>query len=271
MFYWGTNGNDNYAGTNDADVMLGFGGDDRLNGEGGNDRLFGNKGNDFLNGGDGDDNLNGGNGDDILNGSQGNDTADYSDSTKGISVDLGTLIDGDYAKAEDGYGTVDKLFYIENIVGSKVGNDYIRGDSQANILSGLGGDDTLLGFGGNDTLNGGNGDDLIDGGTAIGVNSTMDMTRFNTLTGGNGADTFILRDLTDTGMAHNIITDFNAAEGDKIEIISSEGSYVQALTSGSDTILFSGYVFAGIYDSRIATLKGVTNFDVENDLIISEP
>lgn len=43
------------------------------------------------------------------------------------------------------------------------GNDRLNGDEQANVLSGLGGDDLIIGNGGNDTLDGGAGNDTIYG------------------------------------------------------------------------------------------------------------
>ncbi|MDO4641851.1 MAG: NosD domain-containing protein [Neisseria sp.] len=69
------------------------------------------------------------------------------------------------------------------------GNDTLNGNIKANVLNG---------GAGNDTLNGGYGND--------------------TLTGGSGADTFVFQSiLNETGNVDNI-TDFNAAEGDKIHM-----------------------------------------------------
>ncbi|MGD1699500.1 calcium-binding protein [Dapis sp. BLCC M229] len=115
-------------------------GHDQLFGYGGNDRLLAGAGNDTLRGGDG------------------SDAADYSDSTGRIEVNLKTNT------AKDGYGTIDTLDSIENIVGSNVGNDEIFGDQEDNIFEGLDGDDSLYGDGGADLIDGGNDADYIKGG-----------------------------------------------------------------------------------------------------------
>ncbi|MBE2896949.1 Ig-like domain-containing protein, partial [Pasteurellaceae bacterium HPA106] len=60
--------------------------------------------------------------------------------------------------------------------------------------------------GGNDTINGGNGDDIIIGGAGN-----------DTLTGGAGADQFVYN--LKGGNGDDTITDFNAAEGDKLTFV----------------------------------------------------
>ncbi|NET16461.1 MAG: hypothetical protein F6K08_28390 [Okeania sp. SIO1H6] len=139
-YMYGTQHNDILAGyetedeayTANNDVFYGFGGEDEFSGGEGNDRIYG---------------------------GDGSDTANYSHSTGGINVNLslGTADD-------DGFGTDDKLFDIENIVGSDVGDDTITGDDQANVIYGLGGDDSLDGGEDNDTIDGGEDNDTIDGG-----------------------------------------------------------------------------------------------------------
>ncbi|NES06653.1 MAG: hypothetical protein F6K22_29840 [Okeania sp. SIO2F4] len=56
-----------------------------------------------------------------------------------------------------------RLYDIENIVGSDVGNDEIGGNDDANKIVGWGGDDTIYGYKRNDTLHGGYGKDTIYG------------------------------------------------------------------------------------------------------------
>ena len=68
----------------------------------------------------------------------------------------------------------------------------IKGSNKADSLAGSAGTDVVEGGRGNDRLDGGTGDD--------------------TLTGGAGADTFILR----SGGGDDIVTDFNAAAGDRV-------------------------------------------------------
>ena len=111
--------------------------------------------NDTLRGGDGDESLRGGLGDDRLTGGDGRDTADYSDATADLVVDLSRT-----GAQETGWGR-DRLRQIENVLGG-AGDDRLKGSDGANRLSGGAGDDTLLGGAGDDTLSGGAGFDLAD-------------------------------------------------------------------------------------------------------------
>ncbi|MGK7923121.1 MAG: FG-GAP-like repeat-containing protein [Trichodesmium sp.] len=103
-YMYGTQNNDVIAGyekestayTAGDDVIYGFGGNDELAGGEGNDRIYG--------------------GDDI-------DTANYLHSTSGINANLGTVksdSNGSYLEvSNDGFGTKDQLYSVENIVGSE--------------------------------------------------------------------------------------------------------------------------------------------------------
>ncbi len=106
------------------------------------DHLIGNDQVNELSGGSGNDVLTGGEGADILNGGRGSDTADYSDATCGVYLNLGR------GKSEG-----DTYISIENLAGSGH-NDRMKGDNSAN---------TLTGQGGNDVLRGGKGDDILFG------------------------------------------------------------------------------------------------------------
>ncbi|KZK75581.1 Bifunctional hemolysin/adenylate cyclase precursor [Pseudovibrio sp. W64] len=106
------------------------------------DHLIGNDQTNELSGGSGNDILTGGEGADILNGGRGSDTADYSDATSGVNLNLGR------GKSEG-----DTYISIENLSGSGH-NDRMKGDNAAN---------TLTGQGGNDVLRGGKGDDVLFG------------------------------------------------------------------------------------------------------------
>ncbi|MFS0519331.1 calcium-binding protein [Nostoc sp. UIC 10607] len=218
----------NVTGTNQKDTITGDAVDNQLSGSGGNDIIRGSAGNDTLNGGDG------------------TDTADYSK----IGVSSTIFIDGTLKKG-GGLGT-DLLFNFENVVvdaraanntidasisssspfiigdasvnanletqsfvinnlpsGNTAGftlinfdnikgtnqSDTIVGDKQNNLLFGNGGNDTLSGKSGNDTLAGGLGTD--------------------TLTGGQGADKFVFTSVLE---GVDIIKDFKAVEGDKIQV-----------------------------------------------------
>lgn len=151
-------------GGDGADVLRGGSADDLLQGEAGQDFLYGGAGGDQLSGGDGDDQLTGGAGANLLSGGAGSDTARFEDATQGVIIDL-----NDGTVTNNGYGAVDTLDSIENLIGG-VFNDVLIGEGSNNRLEGGAGADYLIGLGGDDiliggagaanTLQGGLGDDL---------------------------------------------------------------------------------------------------------------
>ena len=105
-----------------------------------------------LNGGKGNDVLIGRGGADKLIGGGGIDTVNYAASAGGIGVALA------FHLGSGGDATGDRLFGIENVIGSAF-EDEIAGNGIANRLSGGKGDDLLAGRGGRDILTGGAGAD----------------------------------------------------------------------------------------------------------------
>ncbi|MEA5605515.1 calcium-binding protein [Nostoc sp. UHCC 0252] len=251
----------NVIGTNQKDTITGDAVDNQLSGSGGNDIIRGSAGNDTLNGGDG------------------TDTADYSK----IGVSSTIFIDGTLKKG-GGLGT-DVLFNFENVVvDASVGNntidasisssspfiigdasvnanletqsfvinnlpsgntagftfinfdnikgtnqsDTIVGDKQNNLLFGNGGNDTLSGKSGNDTLAGGLGTDA--------------------LTGGQGADKFVFTSVLE---GVDIIKDFKAVEGDKIQV--SQAGFGAISTSDFSYDPLNGSLF--FQESRFAIVE----------------
>ncbi|PPD39690.1 MAG: hypothetical protein CTY16_18835, partial [Methylobacter sp.] len=93
-------------------------------------------------------------------GGVGADTVDYSNSTDGVTVNLATTA----AQLISVFSGTDTLSGIENVIGSALFNDTIDGNSAANNLNGLGGDDVIKGWSGNDTIFGGLGNDNLGGG-----------------------------------------------------------------------------------------------------------
>ncbi len=128
-----------------GDTINGGAGDDFIDGGPGDDALAGGAGDDHLAGGeaDSDDVLDGGPGDDLLIGEGGVDTLSYATSSAGVSASLTT-------NSATGDGT-DELFDFENVVGSPF-DDTLVGDSGANTIQGLDGDDVLDGAAGVDTV-----------------------------------------------------------------------------------------------------------------------
>jgi Ca2+-binding RTX toxin-like protein len=165
-------GSDTLIGGDGADILIGGAGDDFLYGDepnnltpelpGDEDTLYGGGGNDYLNGGRGDDILIGGAGADALHGGNGafdpagnfygRDTASYETSVTGITVSFSN------PRANTGDAIGDTYDSIENLTGSAF-DDGLRGDSQANVIKGLAGNDTLIGGLGADVLDGGDGID----------------------------------------------------------------------------------------------------------------
>lgn len=128
---------------------------DTLIGDAGANIIKGLSGDDALSGGDGNDTLEGGLGKDTLNGGNGTDTLSYAKSVAAVSVNLAT---GD---ALGGDASGDTWSNIENLSGSML-DDLLGGNTGANLIQGLRGNDWLLASAGADTLDGGDGFDTVD-------------------------------------------------------------------------------------------------------------
>ena len=129
----GTEGNDTLTGTSEDNQIAGLGGDDTLIGAGGNDLLIG------------------GAGRDVLDGGEGIDTADYSASGAKVIISLTTFGFRPYGVGFGGDARGDKLYDIENVVGSAF-NDVLIGNSENNSFEGNGGNDYLVGGSGQDSF-----------------------------------------------------------------------------------------------------------------------
>jgi Ca2+-binding RTX toxin-like protein len=205
-------------GQGSADILVGM------------ENLTGSAFNDIL-AGDGNDNVfKGGGGNDIFYGGSGIDTADYSDATSGVTINLANPL-----ASNDGQGGGDFMFDVERIAGSVFG-DVLIGDGQANMLNGNGGADVLRGGAGNDTLDGGSGIDTVDyDGAAAGV--TVELWRsLASSDGQGGADTL-------AGIEHVIGSAFNdTLAGDRNDNAFKGGAGVDAFYGGGgiDTADYSG-------------------------------
>ncbi len=125
---------------------------------------------------------------------------------------------GDWGYAQDGA--------VLKASGDSEGNK-LSGTAEQDLLLGKGGGDRLLGKLGNDVLQGGTGPDILLGGLGMDVllgGSGDDLLEggggINLLIGGRGADTFRLSGTAAhiKGFQPSIIADFNAYEGDKIQL-----------------------------------------------------
>lgn len=136
------------------------------------ENIYGSVLNDVLTGNNAQNVLEGGAGADDLDGGAGIDTASYAGSSDAVTVTVNAT-----SGNTGGDAAGDKLYNIENLVGSD-GDDTLTGDDGANIIYGGKGDDTIKGMGGRDTLYGNEGDDLLTGGEGA-----------DTIYGGSGTDT----------------------------------------------------------------------------------
>ena len=123
-----------------------------------------------------------------------------------------------------------------DVLSGGVEGDVLRGGKDADSLSGFAGDDWLFGDLGDDVIHGGKGSDYLDGGLGR-----------DALWGDQGADVFRL------SAGSDLIGDFSAAEGDRIEIAESLSYRLSAGTQGVEVMTALG----------VTTLLGVdlTSFD----------
>jgi Ca2+-binding RTX toxin-like protein len=138
--------------------VVGSSGKDLILGDGGGNSLSGGGGADTIRAGGGSDTLVGGGGKDNLYGEKGIDTVSYARGAAGANVSLSAG-----KGIQEGAGT-DKLFGLENVIGSRLGDDLLAGSAGPNRLIGQAGDDSLYGLQGDDYLAGGAGDDTCVGG-----------------------------------------------------------------------------------------------------------
>src|SRR5262249_24387691 len=149
------------------DTMLGGAGNDKIYGEAGDDLLDGGAGDDYLDGGAGNETyrfVGGGLGSDVVvePDNVGTDTLDFTTFVGPVTVDLGRTTT-QVVTPNNLTLRLTSATGIENAIGSPL-DDLIIGNTRANVLWGLAGNDTLKGLDNNDTLYGGDGNDLLDGG-----------------------------------------------------------------------------------------------------------
>ena len=202
--------------------VYGYGGDDDIHVNTGTSTVYGGDGNDILRGGFDSDTMYGEDGDDTIffltpygpdfgYGGDGDDTFSFIEHVK---------VDNQYAIHMDGGSGSDTIILINErnqtrIIDLSTGTygDLITFTSIENVI-GTRGDDTITGDAQNNILTG--------------------LAGRDTLTGGDGADTFRYLSIEDTG---DTITDFDAAEGDRIDL-----SAVDAIPSliGRQSFTFIG-------------------------------
>jgi len=209
----GFGGNDSLVGGTLGDVLDGNLGNNTIMGGDGNDTLGAplSTGANFIRGGAGDDAIFGGAGYDDINGNQGNDT----------------ITGGD--------GGNDWL------LGGQ-GNDEVSAVAGNVIINGNLGNDTVTGGAGADWVRGGQGEDWVRGGA--GDDHLYPDRGADTVTGGSGADVFHLM----VAGGADVITDFNGAQGDRIQLDPGTTATVSETGSGTLVTLNTGdsYTLLGV-------------------------
>ncbi|MBF0628724.1 MAG: calcium-binding protein [Magnetococcales bacterium] len=228
-----------------------------LRGGAGADRLFGMVGNDTLYGGSGADDLDGGNGADRMVGGSGDD--DYVVDNPGDVVVESVGAGTDQVKSSITWTLGDNL---ENL--TLTGSSAIQGigNTLPNTLLGNSGTNTLRGLAGNDLLDGNAGADILSGGD--GNDQLIGDSGSDTLTGGTGADQFrFIR----PSEGSDTITDFNAAQGDKLAFVSPNfGSLpVRALETGRFRASTSGGASNGTQRFLFNTTTGVLKYNPDGN------
>ena len=147
----------------------------------GDDTLIGNDAPNTLSAGRGDDLIIGSAGSDAMLGGDGDDIADYSTSPAAVQVSLGA------GTASGGFAAGDTLTGVENLIGSRFGDD-LEGDAEGNTIKGGFGADTIRGGAGDDRLFGGSGDDRLFGGSGDDLLAPS-VGADDRVTGGDGVDT----------------------------------------------------------------------------------
>ncbi|WP_264196348.1 calcium-binding protein [Microseira wollei] len=244
-------GNSNLTGSTGNDLIVNI---DDITGS-----LTGNAGNDLLlNASSASSTLKGGDGDDVL---------------ANLSTASSTLEGG------SGNDLLVSISTATSTLNGDAGNDTLINLGYNAQMSGGDGADVLVGWDGNDTLTGGNGADNLSGGA--GADKLTGGSGNDTVTGGGGADTFQFS--AEYGITSwqkigffkfpikfgwqnrsgiDVIKDFNASQGDIIEIDTNSSSSAATLRSNLSFNASTGQLsFAG---NVVATLEGVTSFNTSS-------
>lgn len=250
--------------------------DNILTGGPDDDVLWGGMGDDELNGGAGDDRLIGGPGADALDGGPGMDVASYTESTRGVRVDLGTSFasGGDDAPVRGGDAEGDSLTSIESIWGSNFA-DLLIGSHAANYLFGNGGNDRIRGGSGNDLIRGGMDDDVLGAAEMIngmpneaGVDENGNDTIYGDggidwLSGGAGNDMLFGGEGDDTlmgGMGADVLEGGMGADA----LHGGDGMDIVAYTMSDAAVTIN------LGNVGSTTMKAAEGGDAEGDMIMAD-
>ncbi|MEH2215335.1 calcium-binding protein [Nostoc sp.] len=267
------------------DNVIGTNANDSITGDNQNNRLSGNNGNDTLDGGLGIDTLNGGAGDDTYIVDTTLDTireaanSGIDNVRSSVSYTLGANLENLRLREGGnitGIGNSFNNFLFgntsNNTINARAGDDTLDGNNGDDILNGEDGNDSLQGGPGNDILNGGSGNDILIG-TFPGSPLPPGLGEIDNLTGGAGADRFILGDAVNVFYDDNnttnpgfgdlaTITDFDSSQ-DRIELNGFSQDY-RLQVVGSNTRIFLDKLGAE-QDEIIGIVQGVVGLTLDSD------
>ncbi len=237
---YGEAGNDTMRGSTGNDTMHGGTGRDRMFGRDGNDEMFGGAGRDRMSGGAGDDTMFGdrstGLGDDHfdhLYGDAGNDRIYGSDG--GAHVDGGTGNDtlnggtgDDTILGGDGSDMLSAGFGGTDYMDGGDGTDYFLSRSDSAQMIGGNGSDHFGALGGDEWLDGGADNDIL----MVGNITIQTDAGFDTMTGGEGADAFMIDGRATSGAV--VVLDFTLAD-DMIYILDETATEDLSISPTLDT------------------------------------
>jgi Ca2+-binding RTX toxin-like protein len=180
-----------------------------------------------------------------INGNTGTaDTAIFFALETGVTVDLGSVSDGD-GVVNDGTNPNDSIKGVENVIGTDQA-DNITGDGLSNTLDGGGGNDILIGGDGNDTLIGGSGIDTLIGGGG-------DDTLVGMIDGSVFGEDFTIADYTYVASANGIYVSMSGTVAGSLEVTGWDNTNETAIadaTIGIDTL------------TGVGRIEGTANDDV---------
>jgi hypothetical protein len=252
----GGNGSDALTGGAGSDHFFGGGGTgiDVLDGMGGNDVLVDNSSNATIDGGDGNDTINMSaafNASDRIDGGTGRDTLSLNgDYSAGVTFAATTLTNVETITLGNGFKyalTTDDATVAAGqtltVDGSALtGSNTLSFNGTAEtdgrfVLTGGASNDVLTGGAGNDVLTGNAGNNLFTGGMGA-----------DHIVSAGGHDHFIYNDASEsTGLAHDVITGFNALEG-KFDL--------DVTVTGINSEVVSGRLSTGNFDANLTTAIG---------------
>ncbi|MHC5599267.1 MAG: hypothetical protein ACYTXC_25540 [Nostoc sp.] len=267
---------DNVIGTNANDSIIGDNQNNQLSGGDGNDTLDGGLGIDTLNGGVGDDSY-------IVDSTADTITEAANSGTDTVRPSVSYTLGANLEKLRltgisniNGTGNSLNNFLFantaNNTLNGRAGNDTLDGNLGNDILNGEDDNDSLQGGEGNDILNGGSGDDILIGVYPANI-LPPGLGETDTLTGGGGADRFILGDAVNIFYDDNnsanpgfgdfaTLTDFDSSQ-DRIQLKGSVQDYRLQVVE-TNTRLFVDKPGAEP-DEIIGILQGRNNVRLDSD------